>query len=144
MLVSSLALASEDVAVRFCPPYLNCYANPFTFKAMASYFTMGPNSLIFTYFQYSQGKLCIKGFIFQKALKSSKNHFHRSKQQNKNVKCIFKKDLASNCHGSYRNPFTKSKKVELCFLFTFFFLSLSFLFTFFVKFYTILNGTLPQ
>ena len=50
MLVSSLALASEDVAVRFCPPYLNCYANPFTFKAMASYFTMGPNSLIFTHF----------------------------------------------------------------------------------------------
>ena len=137
MLVSSLALASEDVAVRFCPPYLNCYANPFTFKAMASYFTMGPNSLIFTHFQYSQGKLCKEN---SKCTEMFRKTFHRSKQQ-KNVKYIFKKDLASKFHGSYRNPFTKERKSRAMFSFHFF---CHFLFTFFVKFYTIVNGTLPQ
>ena len=122
MLVSSLALASEDVAVRFYLPYLNCYANPFTFKAMASYFTMGPNSLIFTYFQYSQGKLC-KRFHLSNTLKCSEKHFidqHSKKMLNM---YIFKKDLASKCHGSYRNPFTKERKSRAMFSFHFFFVT---------------------
>ena len=118
MLVSSLALASEDVAVRFCPPYLNCYANPFTFKAMASYFTMGPNSQIFTYFQYSQGKLC-KRFHLSNALKCSEKHF--IDQNSKKMLNTFSKRIwPQSVTEVTETHLLKSEKVELCFLFTFF------------------------
>ena len=79
------------------------------------------------------------GILFQSQPVCSKIKI--SKREN--VKHFFKKDLASKCHGSYRNPFTKERKSRAMFSFHFFF-SLSFLFTFFVKFYTIINGTLPQ
>ena len=127
MLVSSLALASEDVAGRFCRPYLNCYANPFTFKAMASYFTMGPNSQIFTYFQYSQGKLC-KRFHLSNALKCSEKHF--IDQNSKKMLNTFSKRISPQSVTEVTEThLLKSEKVEL-FSFHFLFLFVTFFFSF--------------